>query len=50
MAPDRETILDVYEIMYPGLAAPLVLYVNLYLEAPLQAPRGLTCATPLAGG
>ena len=48
MAPDNTTILDLYELSYPGLTAPLRLLVDQYHEAPLRAPQGLTCAVPIA--
>jgi len=40
----EQTILDVYEISYAGLAAPLRLYLDEYHFEPLKAPAGLVCA------
>ena len=45
--PDKESILDLYEITYSGLTTPIRLFVDQYHEAPLRAPQGLTCASPL---
>jgi hypothetical protein len=44
MGPDRETILDQYELTYPGLASPILLYLDEYHDGTLQAPEGLVCA------
>jgi hypothetical protein len=49
MGPDGKSILDVYEATYDGLAQPVRLFVDLYQESPLRAPRGLVCATALDG-
>jgi len=43
MGADKETILDLYEITYAGLAAPLRLFLDEYHDAPTKAPQGLTC-------
>jgi hypothetical protein len=48
MAPDKQTILDLYELKYTGLAAPIRLLLDEYHEEPLKAPQGLTCAAPVA--
>ena len=49
MAPDKQTILDLYEVTYPGLASPLRLYLDQYHEeSALKAPNGFTCAAPIA--
>jgi hypothetical protein len=47
MAPDKTTILDLYEITYAGLAAPIRLYLDEYHDGPLKAPQGLVCAAPV---
>lgn len=48
LAPDKQTILDLYEATYAGLASPLRLYLDQYHEeSPLKAPNGLTCATSI---
>ena len=47
MAPDKQTILDLYEVSYSGLAAPVRLLVSQYQEEPLKAPQGFSCASPL---
>ncbi len=41
-----ETILDVYEITYSGLAAPIILYLDEYAFETLYAPAGFTCSSP----
>jgi hypothetical protein len=46
MAPDK-TILDLYEITYAGLAAPIRLYLDEYHDGPLKAPQGLVCGSPV---
>src|SRR6185503_7317135 len=44
VGPDKSTILDLYELTYTGLAAPLRVYVDQYHEeSTLKAPQGLTC-------
>jgi hypothetical protein len=40
------TILDVYEITYPGLKQPITFYIDEYDYADLFAPLGFTCAYP----
>jgi hypothetical protein len=47
MAPDK-TILDLYEITYEGLAAPIRLYLDEYHDGSLKAPQGLVCAAPVS--
>ena len=47
MAPDKQTILDLYEVTYTGLTTPLRIYIDQYHEEPLKAPSGLTCAAPI---
>jgi hypothetical protein len=34
-------VLDAFELTYEGLAAPLVIYIDLYHRGPLQVPVGL---------
>ena len=48
MAPDKQTILDLYEITYAGMPAPLRLLLDEYHEEPRKAPFGFTCAAPVA--
>jgi TonB-like protein len=46
-SPDNQTILDIYELTYDGLAPPLRLYLDEYhFDAP-KAPKGLVCAAPI---
>lgn len=50
LRPDNEgrTILDSYEITYPGLEKPLVFYLDAYhFDDTLKAPKGFTCAVPI---
>jgi hypothetical protein len=47
IGPDRETILDVFEVNYPGLAKPLVLYLDEYHDGSLKAPQGFVCAAAI---
>jgi hypothetical protein len=47
---DKEghTILDTYEITYPGLEKPIVFYLDAYhYDDALAAPKGFTCAVPI---
>ena len=45
---DGRTILDSYEVTYPGLDKPLVLYLDAYhFDDALKAPKGFTCAAPI---
>jgi len=46
MGPDRDTILDVFEITYSGLAVPVTIYLDEYHDGALKAPHGLICASP----
>ena len=39
---DGHGLLDAYEITYPGLAKPVVLYLNFYDYGVLRAPKGFT--------
>jgi hypothetical protein len=42
------TILDIYEVTYPGLEKPIVLYLDAYhFDDALRAPKGFTCAVPI---
>jgi hypothetical protein len=41
-----DTILDIYEVSYAGLAEPIVLYIDMYTYREPQAPVGFTCAGP----
>lgn len=41
---DNEGQLDVYSVSWKGRKEPLRLYLNMYEEGPLAAPRGLTAA------
>lgn len=48
---DRRTILDRYEVTYPGLEKPIFLYLDAYhFDDALNAPKGFTCAAPIALG
>lgn len=38
--------IDGYEVTFAGLGKPLMLYIDMYNFAELQAPVGLICATP----
>jgi hypothetical protein len=45
---DDRTILDVYEITYPGLEKAALLYLDAYhFDDALKAPKGLVCAVPI---
>jgi hypothetical protein len=46
MGPDRQTILDLYEITYAGIAQAIRLYVDEYHLEDLKAPAGFVCAAP----
>jgi hypothetical protein len=47
-SPDGQTLIDLYEVSYRGLIAPIRLFLDLYHEDPsLKAPRGFTCAAPI---
>jgi hypothetical protein len=46
--PDGRTIIDTYEVTYPGLEKPVVLYLDAYhFDDSLRAPRGFVCAVPI---
>ena len=46
--PDQQTILDRYEVSYPGLEKPLYLFLDAYhYDDALKAPKGFTCAVPI---
>lgn len=45
---DARTILDIYEVTYPGLEKPLTIYLDGYhFDDALKAPKGFTCAVPI---
>ena len=45
--PDGRTILDRYEVTYPGMNAPLTIFLDAYhFDDTLRAPKGFTCAVP----
>jgi hypothetical protein len=45
--PEGRTILDRYEVSYPGLDKPLALFLDAYhFDEGLRAPKGFTCAVP----
>jgi hypothetical protein len=47
-AADGRTILDTYEVTYPGLEKPLTFYLDAYhFDDALKAPKGFTCAVPI---
>lgn len=46
--PKELTIVDIYDVTYPGLAKPIVLYLDAYhFDDQLKAPKGFTCAVPI---
>jgi hypothetical protein len=51
LRPDKDdgrTILDSYEITYPGLEKPVTFYLDGYhFDDGLKAPKGFTCAVPI---
>jgi len=50
MGLDKEgrTILDIYQVTYPGLEKPVTLYLDAYhFDDALKAPKGFTCAVPI---
>lgn len=49
-APDKITLLDVYEVTYPGLEKPWTLYVDEYHFSEPSAPHGLVCGQPIGLG
>jgi hypothetical protein len=47
-AADGRTILDTYEVTYPGLEKPVTFYLDAYhFDDALKAPKGFTCAVPI---
>lgn len=47
--PDGRTILDRYEVKYPGLEKSISLFLDAYhFDDGLRAPKGFTCAVPFA--
>jgi hypothetical protein len=45
---DGRTILDAYEVTYPGLEKPVTLYLDAYhFDDDLKAPKGFACAVPI---
>lgn len=46
-ATNSSTILDVYEVTYEGLDAPLTLFLDAYHFWEPRAPKGLTCGKPI---
>jgi hypothetical protein len=47
-AADGRTILDAYEITYPGLDKPATIYLDAYhYDDALKAPKGFVCAVPI---
>lgn len=45
--PDGRTILDRYEVKYPGLETSVSLFLDAYhFDDELKAPKGFTCAVP----
>jgi hypothetical protein len=45
---DGRTILDTYEVTYPGLEKPVIFYLDAYhFDDALKAPKGFTCAVPI---
>jgi hypothetical protein len=45
--PEGRTILDRYEVTYPGLGTPVAIYLDAYhFDAGLRAPKGFICAVP----
>jgi hypothetical protein len=45
-----DTILDIFQLTYEGLAKPIILYVDEYTYESLWAPAGLSCAAPIPLG
>ena len=45
---EGRAIIDIYEVTYPGLDKPIVLYLDAYhFDDELKAPKGFTCAVPI---
>lgn len=42
-APDGETLIDRYEVMYEGLTTPAILHLDWYRYTELKAPSGFVC-------
>jgi hypothetical protein len=38
----RHAVLDRYEVTYPGLAKPIIVYVNIYDEGPIESVDGFS--------
>ncbi len=50
LRPEKEgrTILDTFEVTYPGLEKPFTFYLDGYhFDDALKAPKGFTCAVPI---
>lgn len=46
---NSHTILDAYQVTYPGLEKPVIFYLDAYhFDEALKAPKGFTCAVPIA--
>ena len=46
--PNELTIIDLYDVTYPGLEKPIVLYLDAYhFDDQLKAPKGFVCAVPI---
>lgn len=45
---EGRAIIDLYEVTYPGLDKPILLYLDAYhFDDGLKAPKGFTCAVPI---
>ena len=45
---EGRAIVDIYEVTYPGVDKPLLLYLDAYhFDDALKAPKGFTCAVPI---
>src|SRR3954466_4706862 len=45
---DERTILDRYEVTYPGIEKPIYLFLDAYhYDDALKAPKGFTCTAPI---
>jgi hypothetical protein len=49
-APDGETLIDRYEVTYPGSASPEILHLDWYRYTELRAPAGFVCGQPFELG
>jgi len=47
--PFEETILDIYEVDYPGLQDPIILFIDEYAFEELLAPVGFSCSDSFQG-